>query len=135
MPLKGVPVCIKCETHDSPMWTNAEGLGVLCLDCVNEARSSNQDNADDETDIKDEKGKQKKQKTTRSYKTRLNPFALAKNVQRGRGRRAASKKTPVKAPEAVATTITSDYVFYKVRIHKSIHVKYVKFSYLLCKSL
>lgn len=117
MPLKGIPVCLKCETTESPMWTNAENLGALCLDCVNEAKSNLKSELDDEIDSKDDKGNKRKSRTTRSYKTRLNPFAIPKSsLPKGRGRRSIFKKTPMKAPTAVATTVTSDYVFYKVSV-------------------
>lgn len=118
MPMKGVPVCLKCETTESPMWTNAENLGALCLDCVKESKDNIKTETEEENnDTKEEtvKTSRKKSRTTRSYKTRLNPFALPKNAApRGRGRRSLFKKTPMKAPEAVATTVTSDYVFHKV---------------------
>ncbi|KAJ8980459.1 hypothetical protein NQ317_007655 [Molorchus minor] len=72
MPLKGPPVCLKCESNESPLWTNAENLGAICLDCVNETKNNLKLELDDEED--DSKGK-RKIRTTRSYKTRLNPFA------------------------------------------------------------
>lgn len=110
MPLKGNPVCLKCETSESPIWTNAENLGAICLNCVNEAKDeirSDEENDDD--------SKTRKKLRTRSYKTRLNPFALPKTtIPKGRGRRAVTKKIPYKAPSAVATPVTSDNVFYKV---------------------
>lgn len=95
------------------MWTNAESLGAICLNCVNEAK----DNLKNETEEDDDASspKKKKFKATRSYKTRLNPFALPKiSAPKGRGRRSLLKKTPMKAPTAVAETVTSDCVFYKV---------------------
>lgn len=116
MPLRGVPTCLKCETTESPLWTNAESLGAICLNCVNEAKDTIKNEAEEE----DETGgsKKKKFKATRSYKTRLNPFALPKTpAPKGRGRRSMFKKTPIKAPTATATTVTSDYVYYKVRVY------------------
>lgn len=116
MPLKGVPTCLKCETTESPLWTNAESLGAICLNCVNEAK----DNLKTEAEEEEENGapKKRKFKATRSYKTRLNPFALPKvPAPKGRGRRSMFKKTPMKAPTVVATTVTSDYVFYKVQFY------------------
>lgn len=109
-------MCLKCDATESPLWTNAENLGAVCLSCVNEARDGG--DAEDE----DEGGSattasRKKRRAQRAYKTRLNPFALPKSAApKGRGRRSALKRaTPQKAPEAVATTVTSDYVFYKVK--------------------
>ena len=116
MPLKGAPpVCLKCETSESPLWTNAENLGAICLDCVNEAKDNLKSEQDDENDDKSEDSRsiKRKQRTTRSYKTRLNPFALPKTgIPKGRGRRGLFKKTPIKAPSAVATTITLESIFY-----------------------
>lgn len=119
MPLKGNPVCLKCETNESPLWTNAENLGALCLDCVNETKESIKTELEDEDDNnKDNYVKSKRRtRSTRSYKTRLNPFALPKlAAPKGRGRRAYYKRTPIKAPTGVATPVTSDSVFYKVTI-------------------
>lgn len=48
MPYKTPIVCLKCEATESPLWTNAENLGVICLNCVNEVKKDN----DDETEIK-----------------------------------------------------------------------------------
>ncbi|KAJ8926079.1 hypothetical protein NQ315_009935 [Exocentrus adspersus] len=112
MPLKGTPVCLRCETSESPMWKNAENLGAICLDCVNETKNTLKlELEEDEDDVKPTK---RKTRTTRSYKTRLNPFAVTKaGAPKGRGRRGLMKRTPVKAPAAVATTVTSEYVFYK----------------------
>ncbi|CAH1164412.1 unnamed protein product [Phaedon cochleariae] len=113
MPFKGPLVCLKCEANESPLWTNAENLGAICLECVKETKSNlKTDLEDDEEEPKPTK--KKPPRATRSYKTRLNPFALPKiSAPKGRGRRALTKRTPVKAPASVATTVTSEYVFYK----------------------
>lgn len=76
----------------------------------------------------------KSTRMTRNYKTRLNPYALPKPLApKGKGRRNVFKKAvscllweeirnksnncvcfqPVKAPSAVATTVTSSFLFYK----------------------
>ncbi|XP_023025570.2 GATA zinc finger domain-containing protein 1 [Leptinotarsa decemlineata] len=112
MPLRGPVVCLKCGATESPLWTNAENLGAICLDCVNETKNTLKSELEDEED--DTKPNKRKQRTTRSYKTRLNPFAVPKSsVPKGKGRRGLTKKSPAKAPAAVATTVTSEYVFYK----------------------
>ncbi|KAJ8952623.1 hypothetical protein NQ314_007496 [Rhamnusium bicolor] len=116
MPFKGRPVCLKCETNESPLWTNAENLGYICLDCVNETKNNLKTEL--EEDEEDTKPNKRKTRATRSYKTRLNPFAVPKaSAPKGRGRRGLAKRTPVKAPAAVATVVTSDYVFYKVNVN------------------
>ncbi|XP_060518996.1 GATA zinc finger domain-containing protein 1 [Cylas formicarius] len=112
MPYKSPIFCLKCGSTDSPLWTNAENLGVICLDCVNEAKGNISDDIKEEDD--EVKPVKRKTRTTRSYKTRLNPNAVPKQAApKGKGRRGLQKKTPIKAPTAVATTVTSHYVFYK----------------------
>lgn len=114
MPLKGNPVCLKCETNESPLWTNAENLGAICLDCVNETKDSIKNELEEEDDKDNYTKSRRKTRTTRSYKTRLNPLALPKSsAPKGRGRRAHYKKTPIKAPAATSTPVTSESVFYK----------------------
>ncbi|XP_022904454.1 GATA zinc finger domain-containing protein 1 [Onthophagus taurus] len=117
MPLKNHPECLKCGTTESSIWTNAENLGAICLDCVNEAKDedkSEDENNDESTNKTEGKSSKKRMRITRSYKTRLNPFAIPKTVApKGRGRRALFKKVPVKAPSAVASPVTSDHIFYK----------------------
>lgn len=116
MPLKPNVACLKCETNESLMWTNVEGLGVICFDCVKETKDKIKAELEEEDDKVDAVVKTKKKpRTTRSYKTRLNPLALPKTtIPKGRGRRSLFKRTPVKAPISVATVVTSDSVFYKV---------------------
>lgn len=130
MPLKGVPTCLKCETTESPLWTNAESLGAICLNCVNEAKDNMKNEAEEAEDETAVTGtKKKKFKATRSYKTRLNPFALPKTpAPKGRGRRSMFKKTPMKAPAAVATTVTSDCVFFKVGADGDVFVLLEKYD-------
>ncbi|XP_025830225.1 GATA zinc finger domain-containing protein 1-like, partial [Agrilus planipennis] len=103
--------------NESPLWTNAENLGAICLDCVNEARDSLKNEQEEEYDDKqdgEQKSSKKKTRLTRSYKTRLNPFAIPKlGTSKGKGRRSMFKKAPIKAPDSVATPITGQSVFYK----------------------
>ncbi|KAL1513764.1 hypothetical protein ABEB36_003132 [Hypothenemus hampei] len=113
MPYKAPIVCLKCEATESSFWTNAENLGVICLNCINEAKKSKDDgNSKDEDDDKPPK---KKTRTSRSYKTRHNPNATPRqsSAPKGRGRRSLFKKVPMKASASVATVVTNDYVFYK----------------------
>uniref|UniRef100_A0A1Y1KS83 Uncharacterized protein n=1 Tax=Photinus pyralis TaxID=7054 RepID=A0A1Y1KS83_PHOPY len=115
MPLKGNPTCLKCETSESPLWTNAENLGAICLDCINETKDSIKNELEEEEEKDNFPKSRRRTRTTRSYKTRLNPLALPKSTTpKGRGRRGHYKKTPVKAPIATSTPVTSDSVFYKV---------------------
>ncbi|KAF7284393.1 GATA zinc finger domain-containing protein 1 [Rhynchophorus ferrugineus] len=112
MPYKNPIICLKCEATESSFWTNAENLGVICYKCVNEAKKGS--DAEDVKDDEDDKPSRKRTRASRTYKTRLNPNALSKSgIPKGKGRRGLFKKVPVKAPTAAATTVTSDYVFYK----------------------
>lgn len=113
MPFKGTPTCLKCEAKESPLWTNAENLGALCLNCVNEAKQNLKEEQED--DEEENKQTRRKLRPTRSYKTRQNPFAVPKTpAPKGKGRRSLFKKTPMKSPTAVATTVTGESIFYKV---------------------
>lgn len=116
MPFKGSPICLKCKTNESPLWTNAENLGAICLDCVNEAKDTLKSELMEDDDKLDEsKNHKKRPRATRSYKTRLNSLALPKTAApKGKGRRAIFKRTPLRAPTAVATPVTADFIFYKV---------------------
>lgn len=108
MPLRGTPICLKCKATESPLWTNAENLGAICLNCVNETKESLK--TEEESTVTDVKLSKQKVRSTRS--TRLNPFALPKlGGSRGKGRRSLFKRAPLKAPHAVATIVTSDSVF------------------------
>ncbi|CAG9760865.1 unnamed protein product [Ceutorhynchus assimilis] len=117
MPYKAPIVCLKCEVTESSFWTNAENLGVICLDCVTEAKKDK--DADKTGDSKEDgDGKSTSKKKTRAvkaYRTRHNPNATRKqsSVPKGKGRRSLFKKVPKKSPSQVATVITSDYVFHK----------------------
>ncbi|KAK9889419.1 hypothetical protein WA026_004692 [Henosepilachna vigintioctopunctata] len=109
MPLRGTPICLKCRATESPLWTNAENLGAICLNCVNESKESIK-TAVAGPSVSDIKPPKHKQRATRS--TRLNPFALPRFCgPKGRGRRSIFKKSPSKAPDAIATPVTSSSVF------------------------
>lgn len=135
MPLRTKPVCTKCESTETPLWHQTPE-GILCSDCEKEWREEiknpnlkkekdldadeNNDCASNSSETKTENGNAKTlRRSTRStrYKQRLNPFALPKaTIAKGKGRRCIFKKTPTKAPTSVATPVTSDSIFYKVRI-------------------
>lgn len=48
MPYKAPIICLKCKATESSFWTNAENLGVICFDCVSEAKKD----IDAESEIK-----------------------------------------------------------------------------------
>lgn len=131
-------ICIKCEKTESPLWHPYED-GILCNDCQiikdeplkepHEIKKEPEDRDEGENSngSKNENGSSKvlrrSTRNTRQYKTRLNPFALPKAVlPKGKGRRVIFKKTPTKAPTAVATPVTSDSIFYKVTLINNTYI-------------
>lgn len=130
MPLKTKPVCSKCEKTESPMWQATEN-GILCSDCDKEQREQlkeanliktepeeNTESNGSKSNDNCSKGPRRSTRNTRYRNTRLNPFALPKALlPKGKSRRIIFKKTPTKAPTAVATPVTSDSVFYKVCVN------------------
>lgn len=125
MPFGIKPECLKCQKTECSMWKNAPE-GKLCIDCfnsnekngnnvkveepVNSCKSGSQDSGGPKIPTR------KSARNTRNYRTRLNPYALPKAIApKGKGRRVIFKKSCTKAPTAVSTPVTSDYVFYKIR--------------------
>ncbi|KAJ1527194.1 hypothetical protein ONE63_008725 [Megalurothrips usitatus] len=120
MPFGLKPKCFQCEKTDSFMWRKTED-GFICNECVEQQRNSKLKGNRDQTSISksvvdnnDPRCARKSARTTRNYKTRLNPFALPKPyTPKGKGRRIIFKKTPQKAPGAVTSPVTSNFVFHK----------------------
>jgi len=123
MPFGMKPECLKCQKTECSMWKSTPE-GKLCNDCftanekngnnvkveepVNACKSGSQDSGGPKIATR------KSARNTRNYRTRLNPYALPKPVApKGKGRRVIFKKSCTKAPAAVSTPVTSDYVFYK----------------------
>lgn len=119
MPFGIKPECVKCQKTECSMWKNT-AEGRLCNECsaaIEKSKSEKIEEAAKATVIEAGGPKiatRKSTRNTRNYKTRLNPYALPKPVApKGKGRRIIFKKSCTKAPAAVATPVTSDYVFYK----------------------
>lgn len=123
MPLGIKPECIKCQKTECLMWKHVPEEGDVCNDCFNLMEKGSPAVKVEETsatcnsktqDSGPKIATRKSARNTRNYKTRLNPYALPKPAApKGKGRRIIFKKTCTKAPAAVATPITSDYVFYR----------------------
>ncbi|KAG8223285.1 hypothetical protein J437_LFUL001562 [Ladona fulva] len=113
------PECVKCKSRTSAIWTKTES-GEVCNECVvaENVKEKEPPPPPPKPPIPQENNNgpklatRKSTRTTRNYKTRLNPYALPK-PPKGKGRRIIFKKSSTKAPTAVVTTVTSDYVFYK----------------------
>ncbi|XP_067003762.2 GATA zinc finger domain-containing protein 1 [Anabrus simplex] len=122
MPLGIKPKCYKCQTTECLMWKQVPE-GQICHECLHSTEKGNlsvkteEPSAQSSSKTQDTSPKiatRKSTRNTRNYKTRLNPYALPKPVApKGKGRRIIFKKCCTKAPSAVATPVTSDYVFYK----------------------
>ncbi|XP_076678966.1 GATA zinc finger domain-containing protein 1 [Andrena cerasifolii] len=113
MPLGDKPECVKCGTRETPLWHSTE-TGNLCNTCLEDERSS-ETNPAARNEEEDKGGLLKP--TRRS--TRITRYCNSKTgishkiLPKGKGRRNLFKKTPVKAPTATATPVTSSFVFYK----------------------
>ncbi|XP_012278017.1 GATA zinc finger domain-containing protein 1 isoform X2 [Orussus abietinus] len=113
MPLGVKPECVKCGARETPLW-HATEAGNLCNQCLEDERNTSE-NSSSKTEEEDKAGSskpaRKSTRVTRYCKPKAN--APVKAVPKGKGRRHIFKKTPIKAPTAVATPVTSDFVFYK----------------------
>ncbi|KYN36290.1 GATA zinc finger domain-containing protein 1 [Trachymyrmex septentrionalis] len=112
MPLGSKPKCVKCGTHETPLWHSTDA-GNLCNACLEDERNA-EASTSSKTDEEDRSGSLKPRRSTRitrycNTKT-IGPHRI---VPKGKGRRNLFKKTPVKAPTATATPTTSNFVFYK----------------------
>lgn len=109
--------CSQCQKSESLFWHNSDA-GKLCNDCyeltLNKeetlATEENDPNSKSNTEV--EGNVRNARRTTRAVRTR-NKLNNAPPKQ-GKGRRTLFKGKPTKAPSAVATVVTSDYVYYKV---------------------
>ncbi|XP_024935906.1 GATA zinc finger domain-containing protein 1 [Cephus cinctus] len=113
MPLGLKPECVRCGVRETPLW-HATDAGNLCNRCLEDEKSvGTNGNLKSEEDEKNGSAKPSRKSTrvTRYCKPKSN--APLKIIPKGKGRRHIFKKTPIKAPAAVATPVTSDFVFYK----------------------
>ncbi|XP_063977835.1 GATA zinc finger domain-containing protein 1 [Diachasmimorpha longicaudata] len=110
MPLGVKPECIKCGGRETILWHSTE-LGSLCNECIEDERSTSNLEKTCEDDKNGSKPARKSTRITRYCKPKIN--ASSKALLKGKGRRNIFKKQPVKAPSAVATPVTSNFLFYK----------------------
>lgn len=121
-----LPECIKCKSKKSDFWTRVDN-GVECNDCqLAEVLKEAEQNSSSSKLSSQESGNgsttssmlrmptRKSTRNTRNTRSKQNPYAYPRPVApKGKGRRAMFKKTSYKAPTAVATPMTKDFVFYK----------------------
>lgn len=135
MPLSNIkPKCSKCDKTESPLWKTVNDVH-MCLDCFESNKDNLKVEPEDNVTIKQEEvesncneennknenesngTKLPLRKSTRStrYKPKVNPLSFTKPLTpKGKGRRIIFKKTPIKAPSAVSTVVTSKSIFFKV---------------------
>lgn len=115
MPFGNKVECSKCNTTESLLWNQEDGQ-TLCNVCYDQAVAQKVSEQEEKASTSQEGPKtvRKSTRITRNYRTRQNPDALPKQAsQKGKGRRSLFKKTPMKAPTAVATIVTGNRVSYK----------------------
>ncbi|KAK5883639.1 hypothetical protein CesoFtcFv8_019943 [Champsocephalus esox] len=121
MPLGLKPCCAVCKTNSSSMWKKGNQGEILCNNCTGKSSSGGATgpSMSSNTLPSNGGGKQSKQeihrRSARLRSTKYKAPASEKKVStKGKGRRHIFKlKNPIKAPESVATIITSESVFYK----------------------
>ncbi|XP_030265796.1 GATA zinc finger domain-containing protein 1 isoform X1 [Sparus aurata] len=132
MPLGLKPCCAVCKTNSSSMWKKGNQGEILCNNCTGKSCSGGASGPSISSSIQPSNGggkqedhclclskmKSKQEIHRRSARLRSTKYkapASEKKVStKGKGRRHIFKlKNPIKAPESVATIITSESVFYK----------------------
>lgn len=133
------PVCVQCDSTQSLLWRSIEG-GKLCHECHlmdgGAGPAAEPEDVRDEPEDAKEKPDEQSPAPARSTKKGGNRWTRARTgaaaaasaaaaatstpnppksaPARGRGRRSLFKRTPLKAPTATATIVTSDTVFHNV---------------------
>ncbi|KAI0238708.1 GATA zinc finger domain-containing protein 1 [Lamellibrachia satsuma] len=120
------PMCETCKTTETTMWRKGADAEVLCNSCGLKQLKGGK-GADDNSDNSGPKngtgkaangtgsqfvGRVRKSARLKpsKYKFQAATKALA---TKGKNRRVIFKKNPTKAPAALATIVTSDYIFYE----------------------
>uniref|UniRef100_A0A8C4NAY1 GATA zinc finger domain-containing protein 1 n=1 Tax=Eptatretus burgeri TaxID=7764 RepID=A0A8C4NAY1_EPTBU len=112
MPLGLKPSCSCCRTGNTAMWRRSSQGDVVCNSCaIAPGSSGGHGNSVSKT------GKPEAHRRSarlRNTKARTQPAADRKLSSKGKGRRHIFKlKNPLRAPEAVATVVTSDSILYQ----------------------
>uniref|UniRef100_UPI00358F452A GATA zinc finger domain-containing protein 1 isoform X3 n=1 Tax=Myxine glutinosa TaxID=7769 RepID=UPI00358F452A len=114
MPLGLKPSCSCCHTGSTAMWRRSSQGDVVCNSCaIAPGSSGGHGNSVSKT------GKPEAHRRSarlRNTKARTQPAADRKLSSKGKGRRHIFKlKNPLRAPEAVATVVTSDSILYQIK--------------------
>ncbi|XP_075443484.1 GATA zinc finger domain-containing protein 1 [Ascaphus truei] len=135
MPLGLKPTCSVCKTNSSSMWKKGSQGEILCNNCTGKgssgggtygvcssgggsypgtgfASTSQQSNGGNSKQSKQEIHRRSARLRNTKYKSA--PAVEKKVSTKGKGRRHIFKlKNPIKAPEAVSTIVTSEFLFHK----------------------
>ena len=92
MPLGNKPKCVKCGTHETPLWHSTDA-GNLCNACLEDERNA-EASTSSKTDEEDRSGSLKPRRSTRITRY-CNTKAIGPHriVPKGKGRRNLFKKT------------------------------------------
>lgn len=115
MPFGLKPVCATCKTGVSTMWHKNDNGEVACNSCAMRVSAATESEQAAQKDGSGSSCPFTLRKSTRAKSSKLKqqqqqPKTVA---PKGKGRRAIFKRGPLKAPSAVATCVTSDYVFFR----------------------
>lgn len=116
MPFGVKPMCATCKTTVSSMWRKNEKGDVMCNSCA--LRGHTASTEPEQSAAKEPNGNGcpftlRKSTRAKSSKLRQQQQQAKTAAPKGKGRRAIFKRTPLRAPTAVATCVTSDYVFFR----------------------
>ncbi|CAN7981033.1 unnamed protein product [Ixodes pacificus] len=122
MPFGVKPLCATCKTTVSSMWRKTDAGDVICNSCA--LRGHTVSDGDQAASSKETNGANggtsngcpftlRKSTRAKSSKLRQQQQQAKAAVPKGKGRRAIFKRGPLKAPTAVATCVTSDFVFFR----------------------
>lgn len=131
MPLGLKPCCAVCKTNSSSMWKKGNQGEILCNNCTGKSSSNSSSSTSSSsgapgvsmssnTQPSNGGGKQQSKQEIHRRSARLRstkykaPASEKKVSTKGKGRRHIFKlKNPIKAPDSVATIISSESIFYK----------------------
>lgn len=124
------PLCVDCGADCSAIWTRVSTQLLLCHTCAtirdtstSTTSSSNhhhqqqhqgvENRVEVEEGLVEVEGSMRRLRRCVRNQRRQPVSAVNPASARGRGRRTILKKTPIKCPDAVATTITTEFLFHK----------------------
>uniref|UniRef100_A0A2R5L685 GATA zinc finger domain-containing protein 1 n=1 Tax=Ornithodoros turicata TaxID=34597 RepID=A0A2R5L685_9ACAR len=115
MPFGLKPVCATCKASVSSMWRKNESGEVVCNSCAVRVSASTESEPASQKDNNGSSCPFTLRKSTRAKSSKLKhqQQQMKAAAPKGKGRRVIFKRGPLKAPAAVATCVTSDFVFFR----------------------